>query len=338
MPPGDSAPRREATRPARSDDTVEEDVVVLATAFTISSAGRFALRVYRWLPDAKLRAAVQIAHGPAESARRFAHFAELLTAVDYAVYGHDFDGSDDTARTPGAGPTRRGGKRTWIDDLWSLHTHIASDHPGLPIILLGHALGALVAQHFMSARGAALAGAVLAGPHGTPTGAAAVVRLIARAEQWRLGPCGSSGLVNFIAPRTLNGGATLGFLRPPRLEATCDGPFPAPGAMVRPALQLWIDLLEAMAEPAHPVRIPRQLPIYVIGGEREPAVAGSRGLEQLLLTYRTAGLQRVTCRLYPGAPPHELMRELIMWLDAAIGHRDAMSVSGSASTRRRPWA
>ena len=107
----------------------------------------------------------------------------------------------------------------------------------------------------------------------------------------------------------------------------------------RPTVQLWIDLLSALyeiAKPARQARIPKQLPIYIIAGTRDPASANGKGLEQLLSAYHAAGLQRVACRFYPDAR-HELFnetnreevtRELLAWLDEATGQ-------GNYSSRRR---
>ncbi len=95
-------------------------------------------------------------------------------------------------------------------------------------------------------------------------------------------------------------------------------------------MQLWIDLLDAIAEIARPVRqasIPKHLPVYVIGGTRDPVNANAKGLERLLAAYRRAGLTRATHRFYPDAR-HELFnetnrdevtRDLVAWLDGVVG-------------------
>ena len=122
-----------------------------------------------------------------------------------------------------------------------------------------------------------------------------------------------------------------------------------PLCQFRPTLQLWIDLLGALdeiAKPARQERIPKQLPIYVIAGTRDPVSAYGRGLEQLLSAYHAAGLQRVTCRFYPEAR-HELFnetnrdevtRELLAWLDEATDHVDGSGRRHPQSTGRRSWA
>jgi alpha-beta hydrolase superfamily lysophospholipase len=93
---------------------------------------------------------------------------------------------------------------------------------------------------------------------------------------------------------------------------------------------LWIDLLDglgAATSAPHQARIPKQLPISIIAGSRDPVGGNGRGVAQLVAAYRAAGLRRVTHRLYAEAR-HELFNEtnrdevtrhLIAWLDGLAG-------------------
>jgi alpha-beta hydrolase superfamily lysophospholipase len=211
---------------------------------------------------------------------------------------------------------------------------------------MGHSMGSFMAQHFISEHGEAIAGVALAGSNGKPSRLTVAVRSIARIERLRLGPRGRSALVHAMAFGSFNKR-----FAPVRTEADwisrdsaqVDKYLADPLCRFRPTLQLWIDLLDTLSEiarPARQARIPKQLPIYVITGTRDPVSDNGKGLEQLLSAYRTAGLQRVKYRFYPEAR-HELFnetnrdevtRELLVWLDEATGRRR------SQITDRRPWA
>ena len=325
-----------------------------SSTFTLASADGLALFVYRWLPEATPKAVVQIAHGLIEHAGRYARLAEALTRAGYAVYAGDHRGHGRTA------PTledlgffaERDGWRKCVDDLWGLNQRIATDHPGLPIVLIGHSMGSFMAQHFISEHGEALSGVVLAGSIGKPARLTLAVGIIARIERLRLGPRGRSALVHSLAFGTFNQP-----FAPVRTEADwlsrdsaeVDKYLADPLCRFRPALQLWIDLLDALGEiakPARQARIPKPLPIYVIAGTRDPVSANSKGLEQLLSAYHAAGLQRVTYRFYPEAR-HELFnetnrdqvtRELLAWLDEATGNGDYSGRGRPQPTGRRAWA
>jgi alpha-beta hydrolase superfamily lysophospholipase len=123
-------------------------------------------------------------------------------------------------------------------------------------------------------------------------------------------------------------------------------PEATPKAVVQIAHGLTEHALREIAKPARQARIPKQLPIYVIAGTRDPVRANSKGLKQLLSAYHVAGLQRVTYRFYPEGR-HELLnetnrdqvtRELLAWLDEATGNRNYSGRGRPQPTGRRPWA
>ncbi len=306
-----------------------------ASSFTLTAPDGAALFVYRWLPQAPAKAVVQIAHGLTEHAGRYARLAQALTDSGYAVYAGDHRGHGRTAqRREDLGFfAERDGWRACIDDLWRLNRRIAADHPGLPIVLLGHSMGSFMVQQFIAEHGEALAGAVLSGSYGKPPPLAALGRIIARLERWRLGARGRSALIHAFSFGAFN--KPFAPARTPsdwlsRDEAEVDKYLADPLCGFRPTVQLWIDMLDAIAEIARPERqasIPKHLPVYVIGGTRDPVNANAKGLERLLAAYRRAGLTRVTHRFYPDAR-HELFnetnrdevtRDLVAWLDGVVG-------------------
>lgn len=302
---------------------------------TLSAADGVQLFVYHWLAEAPPRGVVQIVHGMAEHGGRYARLASALTADGYAVYAGDHRGHGRTARGPDEQGffAEREGWRKCIDDLWLLNRHIAVDHPGLPIVLLGHSMGSFMAQDFISQHGDALAGVVLCGSNGKPPPLAMAGRLIARIERLRLGPHGKSALIRALVFGRFNkpfepARTPFDWLSRDPAEVDKYAADPLCGAF-RASVQLWIDLLDALPEisrPARQARIPKRLPIYVIGGTRDPVGRNTKGLERLLAAYRIAGLERVTHRFYNGAR-HELFneisrdevtRDLIVWLDGVI--------------------
>lgn len=284
--------------------------------FNLASADGVELFAYRWLPAGQPIAVVQIAHGLAEHAGRYARLAESLTAAGYAVYANDHRGHGRTAKSPDdlGFFAEQDGWQKCVDDLWRLNRHIAAAHPGLPIIFIGHSMGSTLAEQFMAEHRDALAGVVLSGANGKPTSLAAIGRGLTRAERLRLGARGRSKLVQSLTFDAFNKKfhpARTAFDWLSRDPAEVDKYVADPLCGFPATVQLWIDLLdgwEAVSTPAHRKRVPKALPIYVIAGGRDPVSGNTRQLKLWLEDYRAAGFSRLVHRFYPEAR-HELFNE-----------------------------
>lgn len=95
-----------------------------------------------WEPAASPRAVVVIVHGLAEHGGRYRHVAEMLAERGYAVMVPDLRGF-------GVSGGPRGHLRRWEHYLDDLAVDIAAARSrGLPVVLLGHSLGGLVALSY----------------------------------------------------------------------------------------------------------------------------------------------------------------------------------------------
>lgn len=101
-----------------------------------------------------------VSHGYGEHARRYDHVAEALVGHGAAVLAPDHHGHGLSE-----------GERALVDDLDlgvdDLHRVAAravADHPGLPIVLVGHSMGGLIATRYAQRHGDGLAALVLSGP------------------------------------------------------------------------------------------------------------------------------------------------------------------------------
>jgi len=305
------------------------------STFTLPTPDGVDLFVYCWLPDGNPNAVVQIAHGLAEHAARYARLAEALNAAGYAVYVNDHRGHGRTVKAADdlGFFAERDGWRKCVDDLWQVNRHVAATHPGLPIVLLGHSMGATLAEQFMGDHGDALAGVVLSGANGKPTALAKIGSAITRAERARLGARGKSKLVQSLTFDAFNkkfAPARTAFDWLSRDLPEVDKYVADPLCGFPATVQLWLDLLggwAAVSCEAHRNRVPKALPIYLIAGGRDPVSGNTRQLEPWIAEYRAAGLVNLTHKFYPDAR-HELFnetnrdevtRELIEWLEQVVG-------------------
>jgi len=299
--------------------------------FTVVAADGASLYVYRWLPAGEPLAVVQIVHGLAEHAGRYERLAVALNAAGYAVYASDLRGHGKTcASNDDLGFfAESDGWRKCLDDLWQVNRKAASDHPGRPIVLLGHSMGATLARQLMAEHGDSLAGVILSGSSGQPNALARSGRLTARLERARFGPRGHSNLIQTLTFDAFNKRfqpARTRFDWLSRDPAEVDKYVADPLCGFPASTQLWVDMLDAWVAIARSCdTVPRNLPIYVISGTRDPASAGTKALMPMLDQFRAAGL-KVESKFYPEAR-HELLNEtnrdevtadLIRWISRIL--------------------
>jgi alpha-beta hydrolase superfamily lysophospholipase len=283
--------------------------------------------VHRWLPSGPAKAVIQVVHGLAEHAGRYSRVAAALNDLGYAVYVSDLRGHGKTAKSQEELGffAARDGWRKCLNDLWQVNRNAASAYPGLPIVLLGHSMGATFARQFIAEHGNSLSGVILSGSSGQPNALARSGRLTARLECLRLGQRGKSKLIQSLTFDAFNKRfqpARTRFDWLSRDPAEVDKYVADPLCGFAASTQLWIDMLDAWAAIARSCdSIPRNLPIYVISGTHDPVSAGAKALMPMLEQFRTAGL-RVESKFYPEAR-HELLNEtnrdevtadLIRWL------------------------
>jgi acylglycerol lipase len=129
-----------------------------------------------WLPPAAARAVVVLVHGFGEHSGRYARVGSRLAGAGFAVYAADHRGH---GRTDG----RRANLERMplvIDDLSGFVRFATERHPGLPVFMIGHSLGGLIALQYATGPDRGLHGLVLSGPAVEVTVGSAVLRRLAR--------------------------------------------------------------------------------------------------------------------------------------------------------------
>ncbi len=281
---------------------------------TLTGADGVTLHYYRWLPAAAPRATVQIAHGMGEHAARYDWVATGLTAAGYAVYADDHRGHGRTARPEALGDLGEDGWNRAIGDAAALHEQIDTEYPGVPHVLIGHSMGAMLTQQYLYRFGDGLAAAVLSGSPGLGGRFQLwLSHLVARFERWRLGDAGESALLDKMifgnANADFDGPEATGFEWLSRdteqVQRYVDDPLCGFVLRAGSLASLFAGAREAR-QPANVARIP-DIPIYVFSGDADPVHDGGKGLERLLGAYR-AHLSSVEAQLYPGGR-HEMLNE-----------------------------
>lgn len=134
-----------------------------------------------WLPDAEARAVVLLVHGLGEHSSRYQHFAEHLTARGFAVFTLDHYGH-------GKSDGRMGYVErfsVYLDGVGALLSKAQDEHPQLPLFLVGHSMGGLIAATFLLENQDVFKACVLSGPalksdQAPPALLLALVRLLSK--------------------------------------------------------------------------------------------------------------------------------------------------------------
>lgn len=304
--------------------------------FVLEASDGHAVACYSWGADnTEARPLViQIAHGMGEHARRYDWVAEKLVEQGYVVYASDHRGHGGTC---GPQPGWMGGdgwNRT-LADLFEFNRYIKDKHPGCQLCLLGHSMGSMLSQQYITRYGQSIDALVLSGSPGFKENRFGFIgSWILRFEMWRHEPQEQSETLQNM------------------LFGNNNKPFDAPGATGYEWLsrdpdqvKLYVDddmcgfvlsvgsLADMFQESAHTQsddcvdKIPVDLPIYVFSGSDDPVHGEVVDLDRMVSAYRLHGVKQLDYRLYPGGRHEmfneinrdEVMEDLLKWLDGAGG-------------------
>lgn len=279
------------------------------------------------------RAVIQIVHGMAEHAERYARFASAAVAQGYAVHADDHRGHG-AAVAPGDQGflAEHNGWDLVVADLSALLDRIRETYPGVPVILLGHSWGSFLARDLASRRGGELAGLIILGTGAGPGTLTAPGMALASAESRMRGARHRSRLLHALAfmpyRRHFAPNRTeVDWLS--RDEEEVDRYLADPRCGFVCTARFFHDILGGMdrvSDVEHAASMPRGLPLLLASGESDPVGAMGAGVRRVATMYRRAGVREVSLLLYPGAR-HELLNEtnrdevtadLLAWIGAHI--------------------
>jgi alpha-beta hydrolase superfamily lysophospholipase len=268
--------------------------------FTYRSADGTQLTGYCWAaPDATTCAGIVVlVHGMGEHMRRYDHVADALTSAGFVVYGHDHRGHGASLPAGGApGQLEDNGWAALVDDLNLVIARAKSEHPGAPVVIVAHSMGSFATQQFLLDHGDDVDGVAL-------TGTAALDLL-----EPALDLSADLDLSAFNAP-----------FQPARTDFDwlCRDESIVDAYLADPLCGFGIDAASArgmfagarrLADPFEVARMPRDLPIYVAVGSKDPVNGELTLLWALVDRYRAACLDDVTVRVYDDAR-HEILNEI----------------------------
>ena len=265
------------------------------------------------------RASVLIAHGMGEHGGRYQPLAQVLNRAGYHVLAPDLRGHG-RSRPEHCAPGDMGydGWQRSLLDLHLLQQWLGNRY-ARPVVLIGHSMGAMLAQQYLGYFGHTLAACLLSGS----TGALPVLttlggELLAALDSQRFGPHAQSPVLrdNLFAANNkrfenLPDAVThkgFGWLSRDPAQVAAYVADPLCGAVLcSSSLAGMFSGLRRGCRASHIACIPKDLPIRFISGTDDPVHNNERGIRRLLRRYEKAQLN-VSHQLYPGGR-HEMFNE-----------------------------
>lgn len=125
-----------------------------------SGAGQRSIYYQYWTPGVPARALLLLVHGAGEHSARYRQLAQYVTGRGYAVAALDHPGHGRSAGRYG----HIDRFEDFVSTLEIFQRKLATDFPGLPLILVGHSMGGLIGGLYLLRHQQDFIGCVLSGP------------------------------------------------------------------------------------------------------------------------------------------------------------------------------
>ncbi len=261
------------------------------------------------------KASILILHGMAEHQKRYYVFAQYLVEQGFDVYLYDHRGHGTDKKLSELGffaPSK--GYQLVIDDAIHISEYIDQNNRCGKFFLLGHSMGSFIARNVIQTYDK-YHGVILMGTAHTPKLLNHAGLMASSFIQRFKGPKHVSPYMNNLmfgskrftklSERTafdwLSRSHTVvgAYIHDPYCGYTCTASF-------------YHDLLKLINGSTKKNLIrqtKKELPIYVISGEKDPVGGYGREIKKLLSVYKKSGFTNVSSKLYPDCR-HELLNEL----------------------------
>jgi alpha-beta hydrolase superfamily lysophospholipase len=301
--------------------------------FYPSGDGKTTIHACVWQPVGEVKGIVQIVHGMAEYAERYALFARYLTDSGYLVCAEDHLGHGKSVTSKdNLGYFCEG--KAWqvvLGDIRALSTLIKEKYPRLPYFIIGHSMGSFFVRKYISLYGSELSGAVIMGTGFqasiVTSTAKAITALVALFKGWNY----RSKFVNNLAfgsynKKIENVRTEYDWLSQNAdnvdkyiADELCGVPFTCDG------FYGLFSIVNEACKSKTIKAVPKKLPLYLVAGSDDPVGAYSEGVIKLYSKYEKNG-NDVQMTIYNGCR-HEIinddcapqtMSDILEFLDKAM--------------------
>ncbi len=316
---------------------------MFSEAETLKSPSGAALTLRHEAARSEPRGILLVSHGLAEHSARYAAFAGRMASEGFHVYAHDHRGHGHTTApdAPRGQFAAKDGIGRVVDDMRAVRDLAAGRHPGLPVVLFGHSMGGLLALAYAEAHPADIDALAVWNSNLAPGPAGRLAQLVLAAERMLKGSDVPSGLLpklTFGAWGRAISGRRTDFDWLSHDAAVVDAYIADPLCGFDVNVSLWIDIFavtfaDASAEGL--ARLPKALPIQLVGSEEDPATDYGRATLAFSARLKKSRLEDVTTIVYRGMR-HETLNESPALREPAIDAFAGWCRRVVAQARRTP--
>lgn len=274
------------------------------------------IKYYKWSEVKNPKGIVQIVHGMTEYALRYDYFAKKLCENGYIVYAHDQRGHGETSPKD----EEKGyiaddeGFDILVENVKELTDVAKKENSNLPIILFGHSMGSFVSQRYIELYGNGIDGVILSGTNGKPDRITKLGILISKIEIMLKGRKAKSKLMDKLSFGDFNSN-----FKPTRTDydwlcsvnEEVDKYIESPVCGFICSTSFYYDLIRGLwkiNKKENLNNIPKNLPIYIFAGDKDPVGKFGKGIVKLYDTYKSIGIYNLNYKLYSNGR-HEMLNE-----------------------------
>ena len=239
---------------------------------------------------------------------------EYLGKRGYAVVIHDHRGHGKSVwKKEDLGYFYGGREKGIVEDLHQVTCGIKKKFPGIPVSMLGHSMGTLVARNYLKEYDGELRKLILTGPPSENPGANVGLVLAGlqkrlRGGRWRSRVIQAMAFGPYAARFPGEGSESAWICSDKEVVKEYDDSEYCGFVFTADGFQgLFLLLKGAYSKKGWKMRNP-QLPVLFLGGEKAPCIGGGRRFVKQLQFLKNVGYKKVTGKMYPNMR-HEILNE-----------------------------
>ena len=287
-----------------------------------SKDGLTQIHAIEWIPEGKVKAVLQIAHGMVEHIERYSDFAAYLAENGIYVTGHSHlgHGKSMVSKEKMGYFADPNGNECVIGDIHELRNLTQKKYPDIPYFMLGHSMGSFLLRQYLGMYGKGLSGAIIMGtgeqPDAILSGGKLVCKLIAAFKGWEH----RSDFVNSLVIGGFEKEMGKGWLSRNEENVKNYAKDPLSGFVF--TLNAFYNMFDGMSKMNVQEKngnFPKELPIHFVAGSEDPVGAHGKGVETVYNRYVEKGAKNASIKLYP-EDRHEILNEV----DKEIVYQDLL--------------